>query len=54
MRWLVERTRDQFEDVDAEYVKIVDGCLEFRDSVWEAPKLLIAAGQWITVFEAAE
>jgi hypothetical protein len=53
-RWLVERKADDFEDVGAEYVKIVDGCLMFSDNIFESPTYIIAAGQWLTVCEAAE
>ena len=58
MRWLVERARgvDNFEDVGAGYVKVVDGCLVFKEDIFDstAPTLIIAAGEWRTVCEAAE
>jgi hypothetical protein len=56
VRWLVERTRDQFEDVGAESLEIADGCLVFRagDDPLERPNYIVAAGHWISVCEAAE
>jgi hypothetical protein len=49
MRWLVERKPDSFEDVGAKILDVQDGCLVFRNSVFEHPTYLVAAGQWITV-----
>jgi hypothetical protein len=39
MRWLVERARgtDNFEDVGADDVAVVDGCLVFRNRYTAAP-----------------
>jgi hypothetical protein len=58
MRWLVERTSDQggtvFEDVGAEYVKVEHGCLVFRDSIFEHPTYMVAAGRWVTVVAEAD
>ena len=56
MRWLVERARgtDNFEDVGADDVAVVDGCLVFRNRYMAAPTLIIAAGEWKTVCEGAE
>ncbi|WP_159083916.1 hypothetical protein [Nocardioides terrigena] len=57
MRWLVERSRDNFEDVGAESLTVLDcGALKFWNGSLFAPKdvIYIAPGQWITVCEAAE
>jgi hypothetical protein len=56
MRWLVERAHgtDNFEDVGADEVVVVDGCLVFRERYQTNPTVIIAAGQWKTVVEAAE
>lgn len=58
MRWLVERSSgtDNFEDVGARYVEVIDGCLVFKDEArtLASPTLIIAAGEWRTVCEAAE
>ena len=53
-RWLVERADGEFEDVGANVITIVDGCLKFQNSIFESPVYLVAAGQWRTVSEAAE
>lgn len=58
MRWLVERPpgddHGPFEDVGAAQVEIVDGCLVFSDGAFLPPTYILAAGQWISVCEAAE
>jgi hypothetical protein len=54
-RWLVERTRDSFDDVGAENVRIESGCLVFRDGLSDSePILIYAAGQWLTVCQEEE
>jgi hypothetical protein len=54
MRWLVERANGEFEDVGAECVQVVDGCLVFHDDPFDGGMYFVAAGQWLTVCEAAE
>jgi hypothetical protein len=53
-RWLVERTKDNFEDVGAAGFEVLDcGALEFVDDDGRLT-LLIAPGQWLTVCEEQE
>lgn len=47
-RWLVERTRDNFEDVGADSLLIEHGSLAFFDDRGELT-IAYAAGQWLTV-----
>jgi hypothetical protein len=57
MRWLVERANGSFEDIGADDIQVVDGCLVFREEAnqpWALPSIVIAAGQWISVCEAAD
>lgn len=53
MRWLVERRRDEFEDVGAKHMSIQDGCLIFQDDIFERATYVIAAGHWVTVVPEA-
>ena len=54
MRYLVERSKDVFEDVGAAGLTVLPcGALEFIDDKDDLT-LLIAPGQWLTVCEAAE
>ena len=48
MRYLVERTRDSFDDVGAAFLELhASGALIFRDDDGELT-LIYAPGQWIT------
>lgn len=48
VRWLVERKRNDFEDVGAKHVRVESGCLVFRDDLRGEPTVIIAAGHWET------
>ena len=53
-RWLVERTRDNFDDVGAAGLEVLPcGALEFVDEDGRLT-LLYAPGQWLTVCEEQE
>jgi hypothetical protein len=48
-RWLVETTRDAFEDVGADRVKVESGALVFTNGHWsEDVAVIYAPGHWIT------
>jgi hypothetical protein len=56
-RWLVERSKNVFEDVGAEHLLVQNcGALKFYDGTHREPEniLLIAPGQWLTVCEEQE
>ena len=56
-RWLVERTKDSFDDVGAETMTVLEcGALKFYNGSVFAPRdvLVIAPGQWLTVCEEQE
>lgn len=48
-KWLVERSKDQFETHEGTMHVSESGALVFRPSIWDRPTLVLAAGQWITV-----
>lgn len=57
MRWLVERSRDVFEDYGYGHMSVLEsGALKFYDGNPLDPKniLILAPGQWISVCEDAE
>ena len=56
-RWLVERTKDNFDDVGAENMVVLPcGALKFYNGLARDPQdiLVYASGQWLTVCEEQE
>ena len=55
MRWLVERKRDDFEDIGADSVRIEFGCLVFRNGLSDSePVYILAAGEWLIIVPGDE